>query len=48
MDTTVTKEYIAQIQSIQNIEIRAQVKGFLEGVNVDEGKHVNAGQTLLP
>jgi len=47
MDTTVTKEYIAQIQSIQNIEIRAQVKGFLEGVNVDEGKHVNAGQTLF-
>ncbi len=47
MDTTVTKEYIAQIQSIQNIEIRAQVKGFLEGVNVDEGKHVNAGETLF-
>ncbi len=47
MDTTVTKEYIAQIQSIQNIEIRAQVKGYLEEINVDEGKYVSAGQVLF-
>ena len=47
MDTIVTKDYIAQIQSIQNIEIRAQVKGFLEGIHVDEGKHVSAGQLLF-
>lgn len=47
MDTTVTKDYIAQIQSIQNIEVRAQVKGFLEGIHVDEGKHVGAGQILF-
>ena len=51
MDTTVTKDYIAQIQSIQNIEIRAQVKGYLESINVDEGRYVSAGQvcsTLCP
>lgn len=47
MDTTVTKDYIAQIQSIQNIEIRAQVKGYLEGINVDEGKPVSNGQILF-
>jgi membrane fusion protein (multidrug efflux system) len=47
MDTTFTKDYIAQIQSIQNIEIRAQVKGFLEGIHVDEGKFINAGQVLF-
>lgn len=47
MDTSVTKDYLAQIQSIQNIEIRAQVKGFLECINVDEGKYVSAGQVLF-
>ncbi len=47
MDTTVTKDYIAQIQSIQNIEIRAQVKGYLESINVDEGRYVSAGQVLF-
>ena len=47
MDTTFEKEYIAQIQSIQNVEIRAQVKGYLEGVNVDEGKAVSEGQVIF-
>lgn len=47
MDTNVTKDYIAQIQSIQNIEIRTQVKGYLEGINVDEGRYVSAGQVLF-
>jgi membrane fusion protein (multidrug efflux system) len=47
MDTTFEKEYIAQIQSIQNVEIRAQVKGYLEGVNVDEGKPVSEGQVIF-
>lgn len=47
MDTTVTKDYIAQIQSIQNIEIRAQVKGYLESINIDEGRYVSAGQVLF-
>jgi len=47
IDTTFTKDYIAQIQSIQNIEIRAQVKGYLENINVDEGRYVSAGQVLF-
>ncbi len=47
MDTSFTKEYVAQIQSLQNVEIRAQVKGYLEKINVDEGQHVSAGQVLF-
>ncbi len=47
MDTTVTKDYLAQIQSVQNIEIRAQVKGYLDAINVDEGRFVSAGQVLF-
>jgi len=30
MDTVINKEYVAQIQSVKNIEVRAQEKGFLE------------------
>lgn len=47
MDTSVTKEYVAQIQSLQNVEIRAQVKGYLEAINVDEGQQVRGGQILF-
>lgn len=47
MDTAFTKEYVAEIQSVQNIEIRAKVDGYLESINVDEGQHVNAGQLLF-
>ena len=44
---TVKKEYVAQIQSLQNIEIRAKVKGFIETINVDEGQVVKKGQLLF-
>ena len=47
MDTSFTKDYVAEIQSLQNIEIRAKVKGFIESINVDEGQHVSAGQLLF-
>ena len=47
IDTSFNKEYVAQIQSLQNIEIRAKVKGFIETINVDEGQHVKAGQLLF-
>jgi membrane fusion protein (multidrug efflux system) len=47
MDTSFVKEYVAQIQSIQNIEIRAKVKGFIERINVDEGQLVKEGQLLF-
>lgn len=46
-DTVYTKEYVADIHSLQNVEIRARVKGYLEGVFVDEGQHVKAGQKLF-
>lgn len=46
-DTTYTKEYIAQIQSMQNVEIRAQEKGYLETLHVDEGQSVKSGQLLF-
>ncbi len=47
IDTFYTKEYVAQIQAIQNIEIRSKVKGFLDGIETDEGKKVVAGQLLF-
>lgn len=47
MDTSYTKEYVAQIRSVKNIEIRALEKGYLEKINVDEGQFVHAGQLLF-
>jgi len=46
-DTSITKEYVSQIQSVRNIEIRAQEKGYLQRINVDEGQFVRAGQVLF-
>ena len=46
-DTTFTKDYVAQIQSLQNVEIRAQEKGYLETLHVDEGANVKSGQVLF-
>ncbi len=47
VDTSFTKQYVAQIRSIRNIEIRAQEKGFLQNIYVDEGQFVKAGQVLF-
>lgn len=47
IDTSFTKEYVSQIKSIRNIEIRAQEKGFLQNIYVDEGQYVSAGQVLF-
>jgi len=46
-DTTVTKEYVAQIHSIQHIELRAMEKGYLQKIYVDEGQHVKQGQLMF-
>lgn len=46
-DTSFTKEYVSQIRSVRNIEIRAQEKGFLQNIYVDEGQFVKAGQLLF-
>lgn len=47
IDTSYTKEYVSQIKSVRNIEIRAQEKGYLQNIYVDEGQHVKAGQVLF-
>ncbi len=47
MDTIVNKDYVAQIQSVRNIEIRAQEKGYLQKIYVDEGQFVQKGQLLF-
>jgi membrane fusion protein, multidrug efflux system len=47
IDTSFTKEYVSQIKSIRNIEIRTQEKGFLQNIYVDEGQYVSAGQLLF-
>ncbi|MFT4061157.1 MAG: efflux RND transporter periplasmic adaptor subunit [Edaphocola sp.] len=46
-DTVITKDYVAQIRSIRNIELRAQERGYLENIYVDEGKYVKKGQLLF-
>jgi membrane fusion protein (multidrug efflux system) len=46
-DSTYTEEYVAEIQAIQNVELRARVKGFVEKIYVDEGKTVSKGQLLF-
>ncbi|MDP1801756.1 MAG: efflux RND transporter periplasmic adaptor subunit [Bacteroidota bacterium] len=47
MDTIYTNEYVADIHSVQNVEIRARVKGYIEAIHIDEGKPVKAGQLLF-
>ncbi|MDB5120739.1 MAG: efflux transporter, family, subunit [Sphingobacteriales bacterium] len=47
IDTLFTKEYVSQIRSVRNIEIRAQEKGYLQNMYVDEGQFVKAGQLLF-
>jgi membrane fusion protein, multidrug efflux system len=46
-DTSFTKQYVTQIKSVRNIEIRTQEKGFLQNIYVDEGQFVKAGQILF-
>jgi membrane fusion protein (multidrug efflux system) len=47
MDTTYTREYVAEIQSLQHIEIHAKINGHIEKIYVDEGSPVKEGQTLF-
>lgn len=46
-DTSITKEYLAQIHSVRNIELRAMEKGYLQKILVDEGDHVKKGQLMF-
>jgi len=47
IDTSFSKEYVADIHAMHDVEIRARVKGFIEQIYVDEGKPVKAGQILF-
>jgi RND family efflux transporter MFP subunit len=47
LDTNYVSEYVADIHSIQNVEIRSKIKGHLENIYVDEGAAVKAGQILF-
>ncbi|CAN5338750.1 efflux RND transporter periplasmic adaptor subunit [soil metagenome] len=46
-DTVLHHEYVADIQAVQNVELRARVQGFLVKVYVDEGQEVKKGQLLF-
>jgi RND family efflux transporter MFP subunit len=46
-DTVFSKEYVADIQAIKNVEIRSRVKGFIDNIHVDEGQFVKEGQLLF-
>ncbi|AXG73564.1 efflux RND transporter periplasmic adaptor subunit [Flavobacterium arcticum] len=47
MDTTMTEDYVCQIRSIRHIELRAQERGYLDDIYVDEGDFVKKGQLLF-
>lgn len=46
-DTLVTKEYVCQIHSIRHIELRAQQRGYIQNIYVDEGQRVGQGQVMF-
>lgn len=46
-DTVLTREYVAEIQAVRNVELRARVKGCIEKIFIDEGHVVKKGQPLF-
>jgi membrane fusion protein (multidrug efflux system) len=46
-DTLITKDYVAQIQSIKHIELRALERGYIQKIYVNEGQFVKTGQILF-
>lgn len=46
-DTLYDREYIAEINAIQNVEIRSRIHGIIEKIHVDEGQIVKQGQPLF-
>jgi membrane fusion protein (multidrug efflux system) len=45
--TTFQMSYVAEINAIENIEIRSRIDGVIEKILVDEGEFVNQGQVLI-
>ncbi len=46
-DTSIVNDYVCQIRSIRHIELRAQERGYLQKIFVDEGQFVRQGQLLF-
>ncbi len=46
-DVELTREYVAQVQAIQHIEVRAQERGYLTEIFVDEGQLVEEGKKMF-
>jgi len=47
MDTAIIKTYVCQIHAAKHIELRAQERGYLQHIFVDEGQFVKKGQLLF-
>lgn len=47
MDTSISKDYVCQVRSIQHIEMRALEKGYLQEIFVDEGQFIKKGQLMF-
>jgi membrane fusion protein (multidrug efflux system) len=47
IDTSYYTNYVCDIKSRKNVEIRARVSGYLERIHVDEGNKVQKGQVLF-
>lgn len=46
-DVELHREYVAQVHAIQHIEVRAQERGYLTGIFVDEGQRVEEGAKMF-
>lgn len=46
-DVTYSKKYVAQIQSVNYVEIRSKIRGYIGKIYVDEGQPVKKGQLLF-
>ncbi|RYG00465.1 MAG: efflux RND transporter periplasmic adaptor subunit, partial [Chitinophagaceae bacterium] len=46
-DTILDNNYVASIQAIKNVEVRAKISGSLEKILCDEGRIVKKGQPLF-
>ncbi len=47
IDTIYYIDYVSDIHSVKNVEIRSRVKGYVESIVVDEGMSVKKGQILF-
>lgn len=46
-DTTITNDYVCQIHAIRHIELRAQQRGYIQNIFVDEGQRISQGQLMF-